>query len=160
MQQAGRKSRSYHFWLSWTCKNWLERHNKAAAYIYWKVCQHYSIEVPERWYKHNHETVTENEEFIILQIQTDRELSPNKPDKKNYSDQGPCQLVLQTYTCISTIQTKHFNESYWKALKMQRLWECGERGQRLCWLLLVCWDIREMDQNIGKIPVTSKIIEL
>ena len=68
-------------WLAKT--DYLERHNKAAVYIHWKVCQHYSIEIPERWYEHKPETVTENEEVTILwdmKIHTDRELSANKPD--------------------------------------------------------------------------------
>ena len=63
--------------------DYLEKHNKAAAYIHCKACQHYSIEVPQRWYEHKPETVTENEEATILwdmQIHTDRELSANKPD--------------------------------------------------------------------------------
>ena len=46
--------------------DYLERHNKAATYIHWKACQHHSIEVPERWYEHKPETVTENEEVTIL----------------------------------------------------------------------------------------------
>ena len=52
--------------------------------FYWKACQHYSIEVPERWYEHKLETVTENEEVTMLrwdmQIHTDNELSAKKPD--------------------------------------------------------------------------------
>ena len=52
--------------------------------FYWKACQHYSIEVPERWNEHKLETVTENEEVTMLrwdmQIHTDNELSANKPD--------------------------------------------------------------------------------
>lgn len=36
----------------------------AAAYIHWKECQHYSIEVPERWYEHKPEKVTKNEEAM------------------------------------------------------------------------------------------------
>ena len=46
--------------------DYLERHNEAAAYIHWKACQHYGVEVPERWYEHKPETVTENEEVTIL----------------------------------------------------------------------------------------------
>ena len=46
--------------------DYLEKHNKAAAYIHCKACQHYSIEVPQRWYEHKPETVTENEEVAIL----------------------------------------------------------------------------------------------
>ena len=84
--QARRNSESHHIWLSPNLQKltqYLERQNKAAAYIHCKACQHYSIEVPQRWCEHKHETVTENEEVTILwdmQIHTDRELSVNKPD--------------------------------------------------------------------------------
>ena len=57
--------------------DYLKRHSKAAAYIHWKACQHYGVEVSVRWYEHKPETVTENEEVTILwdmQIHTDREL--------------------------------------------------------------------------------------
>ena len=87
MPQARRNSRSHHIWLSPNLQKltqYLERQNKAAAYIHCKACQHYSIEVPQRWYEHKPETVTENEEVTILwdmQIHTDRKLSANKPDK-------------------------------------------------------------------------------
>ena len=84
MPQARRNSRSHHIWCPELEKtDYLERHNKAAAYIHWKVCQHFSVEVPGRWYEHKSETVTENEEVTILwdmQIHTDRELPVNKPD--------------------------------------------------------------------------------
>ena len=45
--------------------DFLERHNEAAAYIHWKACQHYSIEVTERRYEHKPETVTENEDSTV-----------------------------------------------------------------------------------------------
>ena len=46
--------------------DYLERQNKAAAYIHWKTCQHYNIESPKRWYEHKPETVTEKDEVTIL----------------------------------------------------------------------------------------------
>ncbi|CAH3190428.1 unnamed protein product [Porites evermanni] len=61
-----------------------ERVTKFARRVKQRACQHYSIEVPQRWYEHKPETVTENEEVTILwdmQIHTDRKLSANKPDK-------------------------------------------------------------------------------
>ena len=78
--------------------DYLERHNKAAAYIHWKACQHCSIKVPERLYEHKPETVTENEEVIILwdmQIHTGRELLTNKPDIviKNHARRC-CKLIV------------------------------------------------------------------
>ena len=39
----------------------------------------------------------------------DRGLSANEPI---YSDQGPCQPVLQTYGCIGTNRPKHLDASH------------------------------------------------
>jgi len=33
---------------------------------YWKTCQHYNIQVLEKWYEHEPATVTENKEATIL----------------------------------------------------------------------------------------------
>ena len=60
----------------------MQRHNKAAAYIHWKTCQHYNIQVSDKWYEHE-PAVTENKEATILwdmQIHTDREIAAKKPD--------------------------------------------------------------------------------
>ena len=80
----------------------LETHNKAAAYIHWKECHKYSIEVPKRWYEHMPETLTENEEVTILwdmQIHTDRKLSANKADIviKDHAIRC-CKLIEQVVT--------------------------------------------------------------
>ena len=59
------------------------RHNKAAAYIHWKTCQHYNIQASDKWYEHEPATVTENKEATILwdmQIHIDRAIAANKPD--------------------------------------------------------------------------------
>ena len=62
---------------------YIQRHNKAAAYIHWKTCQHYNIQVSDKCYEHEPPMVTENKEATILwdiQIHTDREITANKPD--------------------------------------------------------------------------------
>ena len=62
--------------------DYIQRHNKAAAYIHWKTCHHYNIQVLDKWYEHEPATVTENKEVTILwdmQIHTDIEIAANKP---------------------------------------------------------------------------------
>ena len=62
---------------------YLKRHNNAAAYIHWKILEHYNIKATEKWYEHNPETVTENERVTILwdmQVHTDKTIKANKPD--------------------------------------------------------------------------------
>lgn len=64
-------------------KEYLERHNKVAQYVHWKVCQHYGIKVLNHWYEHQIVPVTENERVLILwdfAIQTDRTIMANRPD--------------------------------------------------------------------------------
>ena len=59
------------------------RHNKVAQYIHWKVCQHYDMEVNNKWYEHQTEPVMENSKATILwdfAIQTDRTIKANRPD--------------------------------------------------------------------------------
>ena len=62
---------------------YIHRHDKTATYVHWKICKEYNIRVSEKWYKHQPNTVTENDEIVILwdmPIQTDREIKANRPD--------------------------------------------------------------------------------
>ena len=62
---------------------YIHQHDKAAAYIHWKVCHNYNIKTSEKWYDHELETVTENEDVTILwdmPIHTDRKTTANRPD--------------------------------------------------------------------------------
>ena len=77
-----------------------ERHNKAAAYIQGKACQHYKDRSQKKWFEHMPETVTENEEVTIL------------CDMQKHTDSGSChrttfiQRLTRTkidFPCISFI---------------------------------------------------------
>ena len=62
---------------------YIQRHNKAAAYLHWKICREYKIKTADKWYEHQPGTVTGNDEITILwdmPIQTDREIKANRPD--------------------------------------------------------------------------------
>ena len=62
---------------------YIHRHNKTAAYLHWKICREYNIKTADKWYEHQPNTVTENDEITILwdmPLQTDREISANRPD--------------------------------------------------------------------------------
>ena len=51
---------------------YIQRHNKAAAHMQWKICKEFGIEVKERWYEHEPKTVTENDSVTILWDRQDR----------------------------------------------------------------------------------------
>ena len=42
------------------------RHNKAAAYLNWRICQDYDIEVTYKWYEHKPETVMHNTDINTI----------------------------------------------------------------------------------------------
>ena len=53
------------------------------TFIIWCLCDKYGIEVSDRWYNHNPESVCEHENAEILWdfcIQTDHKVDHNKPD--------------------------------------------------------------------------------
>ena len=35
---------------------YVQRHNKAAAYLQWAICQHYDIKVQDKYYEHEPST--------------------------------------------------------------------------------------------------------
>uniref|UniRef100_UPI003F882764 hypothetical protein n=1 Tax=Cysteiniphilum litorale TaxID=2056700 RepID=UPI003F882764 len=58
-------------------------HNKAAAYLHWKICRKYQIETALRWYEHQPSTVTENKDariIWVMPINTGMEINANTPD--------------------------------------------------------------------------------
>lgn len=69
--------------MSRTTKNeYTNRHNKIATYVPWKICKKHKVKTTERWYDHQPDTVTQNNNVTILwdmTIQTDREIKANRP---------------------------------------------------------------------------------
>ena len=62
---------------------YLHRHVKAASYLHWNICKELNINVEEKWYEHELQTVTERDNITILwdmPIQTDHEIKANRPD--------------------------------------------------------------------------------
>ena len=63
--------------------DYIQRHDKAAGYLYWRICKHYKFPAADKWYEHNPEKMTENETATILRdmpLNTDKEIKANRPD--------------------------------------------------------------------------------
>ena len=45
---------------------YIQRHDKAAGYIHWRICKHYHFSTADKWYEHKPEKVTENEAATVL----------------------------------------------------------------------------------------------
>ena len=63
----------------------IHRHDKAAWYMHWKVCHNYNIKTSEKWYDHEPETVTENEDHDIMG-HADTHRQENNSQQTRYSD--------------------------------------------------------------------------
>ena len=62
---------------------YLHRHDKAASHLHWHICKELNINVEEKCYEHEPQTVTERDSITILwgmPILTDREIRANRPD--------------------------------------------------------------------------------
>ena len=64
---------------------YISRHDKAAAYLHWNICQDHDIEVTDKWYEHKPESVTHNKDSKItimwdMPVNTDRTITANRPD--------------------------------------------------------------------------------
>ena len=65
--------------------------------MFWKICREYKFKTGDKWYQHQHDTVTEKDEITILwdmPIQSDREIKDTRPDIviKNKTTKG-CILI-------------------------------------------------------------------
>ena len=44
---------------------YISRHNNAAAYLHWSICKDHDIEITDKWYEHEPETVMHNKDNNI-----------------------------------------------------------------------------------------------
>ena len=61
----------------------IQRHDKAASYMNWKICKPFNLSAVDVWYNHNSETVVSNRQVTSIwdmQVHTDKEVKANKPD--------------------------------------------------------------------------------
>ena len=81
---------------------YIQRHNKAAAYFHWTVCKHYDIKIQDKHNEHEPAAVTGNQTATILwdmPIQTDKEIKANQQTRHSGGRQEGKKLP--TYGCLS-----------------------------------------------------------
>ena len=89
---------------------YIHQHNNVAAYMHWKICKQYEVQMADKWYEHDPNTVEEKDDITILYdmpIHTDREISANRPDiviKNNWDKK--CILVDVTIPSDKNTSTK------------------------------------------------------
>ena len=81
---------------------YISRHNNAAAYLHWSICKDHDIEITDKWYEHEPETVTHNKDNNItimwdMPVNTDRTITANRPDIiVKDSVNSTCKLIDMT----------------------------------------------------------------
>ena len=61
---------------------YIERHNKVAAYIHWKICKTFDVPVTEKYYLHKPEPVVSIDDITLMWDQgalIDRKIPANRP---------------------------------------------------------------------------------
>ena len=91
---------------------YISRHNNAAAYLHWSICKDHDIEVANKWYEHEPETVMHNKDNNItimwdMPVNTDRTTTANKPDIiVKDSVNSTCKLIDTTVPSDRNIAPK------------------------------------------------------
>ena len=90
------------------------RHNRVGQYIHWKICNHYNIETPNKWYEHKPLPVVDTPKVTILwdfPIRTDRTIQANRPDIIiKHKQNKTYQLTDMSVPLHSNISAKEFEK--------------------------------------------------
>ena len=107
----------------------LNRHNREAQYLHWKICKHYEAQHAERWCKHQSEAVTETDNVAILwdyRIQTEIKIKAIKSDitVKGKREKN-CELIDFKIAADKNVSVAEFEKSFkYKDLKIEeeKIW--------------------------------------
>ena len=88
----------------------MQRHDKAASYIHWRISKAFKLPVADKWYNHSPETVVSNDQVTLIwdmQVHTDKEIKANKPDIiiKDHIN-STCQLIDMTIPSDRNVSIK------------------------------------------------------
>ncbi|CAH3171077.1 unnamed protein product [Porites lobata] len=110
---------------------YISRHNNAAAYLHWSICKDHDIEITDKWYEHEPETVIHNKDNNItimwdMPVNTDRTITANRPDIiVKDSVNSTCKLIDMTVPSDRNIALKETEKKCkYKDLELeiQRMW--------------------------------------
>ena len=110
------------------------RHNRVGKYIHWKICNHYDIETPNKWYERKPLAVADTPKLTIywgFPIRTDKTIQAKRPvivikHKQNKT----CQLTDMSVPSASNISAKVFEKlSKYKDLEIEiaKMWKIKTR---------------------------------
>ena len=142
------------------------RHDKAASYLHWNICKELNINVEEKWYEHEPQTVTERDNITILwdmPIQTDREIKANRPDiliKDKQEKSSPLiDMSIPTEKNTSVKVTEKLSKYKDLEIEIERMW--GMKATMIPVVIGALGLIKKgLEKNTKQIPGNIKISEL
>ena len=107
------------------------RHNNAATYLHWSICQNHDTEITDKWYEHKPEIVVHNKENNITiigntPVNTNGTVTANRPDIIiKDSVNSTCKSIdvtVPSETNIALKKTEKKNKFKDLKLEIQRMW--------------------------------------
>ena len=105
----------------------INRHDVAASYLHWNICNVLNINVEGKWYEHEPQTVTETDNITILwdmSIQTDRERKAKDVAIKDKQEKS-CLLIdmsIPTEKNTSVKVTEKLSKYKDLEIEIERIW--------------------------------------
>ena len=151
--------------LSWPKLNTYTDMTKP-PHTYTGTCKELNINVEEKWYEHEPQTVTERDNITILwdmPIQTDREIKANRPDIVIKDKQGKsCLLIdmsIPTEKNTSVKVTEKLSKYKDLEIEIERMW--GMKATTIPVVIGALGLIKKgLEKYTKKIPGNIKISEL
>ena len=112
-------------------REYISRHDNAAVYLHWSICKDRDIEIIDKWYQHEPDTVMHNEDnnntiMWDMPVNTDRTITANRPDIiVKDSVNSTCKLIDMTVPSDRNIALKEIEKkSKYKDLdlEIQKMW--------------------------------------
>ena len=110
-------------------KEYIQRYDKAAGYLHWRICKHYHFPAADKWYEHKPEKVTDNETATVLwdmPVSTDKEIKANGPGIIKDKKEKKCIIIDMSLPSERNVSIKEVEKlSKYKDLEIEvtKMWE-------------------------------------
>ena len=108
---------------------YLNRHNRVAQYLHWKIYKHDGAQHAENWYEYQPEAVTETDNVAILwdySIQTDRKIKANEPDiTAKDKREKTCKMIdvkISANKNVSVAEFEKLSKYKEREIEVEKLW--------------------------------------
>ena len=149
---------------------YISRHNNAAAYLHWSICKDHDIEMTDKWYQHQPETLMHNKDNNItimwdMPFNTDRTITASRPDIiVKDSVNSIYKLIDVTVPSDRNIALKEIEKkSKYKDLELeiQRMWHYENRSDPCgCWCACYSKLKKGMVENTKKVSERATVTEV